>query len=126
MGLFGKKKQEGVEEEAPQRRVNPTNMIMIRLLAVGYILWILKDLVVMYIEGAEGAPELWMLILTIVLFVGGCAWILWMSFKQYKQMKAQQEAEAAALAEEEAALEAAKEAEAQAEDWEEEPEETEE
>lgn len=119
MGLFNKKKQEGAEEETPQRQVNPTNMVLVRLLAVGYVLWILKDLVVVYVEGGEGAPKLWVLILTIVLFLAGCGWILWITFKQYKQLKARQEAEAAAAAEAEAALAKAQEEE----DWEEEPEE---
>ena len=119
MGLFNKKKQEGTEEEeAPQRKVNPSTMLMVRLVAVGYILWTLKDLITMYIEGAEGAPKLWVLILTIVLFLAGCAWIMWMTIKQYKQLKAEQEAEAAAAAEAEAALEAAQ----AEEEYEEEPE----
>lgn len=119
MGLFKKNTQ----EEAPRRPINPTNMVLIRLLAVGYVLWLLKDLVVMYIEGGEDAPSLLMLIVTAVVFLGGSGWILWTTFKQYKQIKAQQEAEAAALAEAEAAaLEAAQEEE----DWEEEPEEADE
>ena len=116
MGLFNKKKQDGVEEEeVPQGRVNPTNMIMFRLLAVGYILWMLKDLVVMYIEGGEDAPSLPLLLGTAVVFIAGCVFILWASVKQYKQFKADQAAEAAAAAEAEAALEAAEE---QEEDWE--------
>lgn len=122
MGLFKKNSQ----EEAPRRPINPTNMVLIRLLAVGYVLWLLKDLVVMYIEGGEDAPSLLMLIVTAVVFLGGSGWILWTTFKQYKQIKAQQEAEAAALAEAEAAaLEAAQESADWEEDYEE-PQETEE
>lgn len=113
MGLFKK----NTNEEAPRRNGNSTNMILIRLLAVGYVLWMLKEMVVMYIEGGEEAPSLLILVITAVLFLGGSAWILWMTYKQYKQMKAQQAEEAAALAAEEAALEAAQ-AE-KMEDWEE-------
>lgn len=113
MGLFNKKKQEGVEEEeVPQRRGNPSTMFMFRLLAVGYVLWLLKDLVVMYIEGGEDAPSLLVLIGTAVVFIGGSVWIIIMTVRQYKQMKAEQEAEAAAAEAEAAAL---KEAEAMAE-----------
>ena len=108
MGLFKKNNN----EETPRRKINPTNMMLIRLLAVGYVLWILKDLVVGYVQGAEGAPSLKVLILIIVLFVVGCGWIIYMTIKQYKQLTAEQAAEAEALA----ALEAAEEEE----DWEEE------
>ena len=119
MGLFNKKKQEGAEET--RRPVNPTNMVLIRLLAVGYVLWILKDLIVGYVQKDPNAPKLWVLILITVGFLVGCGWILWMTLKQFKQLKAEQAAEAEALAAEEAALE-----EAQEEDWEEDYEETEE
>ena len=115
MGLFKKNNQ----EEAPRRPVNPTNMVLIRLLAVGYVLWILKDLVTGYIQGDPNAPSLLWMIIIAVVFLAGCGWILWMTIRQYKQLKAQQEAEAAALAEAEAALEAAQEEE----DWEDVPEE---
>ena len=47
MGLFnfGKKNQEVQEDSAPQNPGNPSTMVMFRALAIGYVLWILKDLV---------------------------------------------------------------------------------
>lgn len=108
MGLFNKKKQEGVEEEEPQRRGNPSTMFMFRLLAVGYVLWLLKDLVVMYLEGGEDAPSLLVLLITAVVFIAGSVWIIIITVKQYKQMQAELAAEAAAEeAAEAAALEEA-------------------
>lgn len=112
MGLFNSKKN---KEETPRAPANPNSFLVIRLLAVGYLLWMVKDLFELYIAGGEDAPSLWLLILTTVLFVAGSAWIAVTSWKQYKQMQA---AAAQEAAEAEALLEAeneAGEAEAEAE-----------
>jgi len=114
MGLFnfGKKKTTEVEEEqTPQQPGNPTTMILFRLLAIGYVLWIMKDLVAAYIAGGEEAPSLWMLLGAIVLLGGGCVFIGIMSYKQWKRMKElerEYKEEMARQAEEEARLEAEK------------------
>ena len=55
---FGKKKQDEVDDQMPQNPGNPSTMIMFRVLAIGYVLWILKDLVQAYIAGGEEAPSL--------------------------------------------------------------------
>ena len=111
---FGKKNQ---SEEQQSQPGNPTTMLMFRVLAIGYVLWMLKDLVVAYIAGGEEAPSLAVLIGAIVVLGGGCVWIGWMSYKQWKQMKeaqriyneevARQYAEEERLAAEKAALEEA-------------------
>ena len=133
MGLFNfkKKEQEEAVEETPRQPGNPGAMVTVRVLAAGYLLWMLKDIIKMYIEGGPEAPSIWLVIGASVLFVGGAALILWMSYKQYKRMKAEQYAYNEAMAEqvrlEEEAAAAAKAAEEAQEEYEEaEDEETEE
>lgn len=123
--LFKKKPK---EEETPRAPGNPTTMIFFRILAVGYVIWILKDLVVAYMAGGEDAPSLGMLITTIVVFGAGIAFIVVSSIKQWKTMKADFDAYndqvAAEYAEEEASREEAEEDPADDEEILELPEET--
>ena len=83
---FGKKKEK-TEEQGPQNPGNPTTMIMFRLLAIGYVIWILKDLVQAYIAGGEEAPSLPLLLGSIAVLGAGCVIVGIMSFKQWKVMK---------------------------------------
>ena len=86
MGLFnfGKKKETQEENRQPG---NPTTMMFFRLLAIGYALWMYKDFVKAYLEGAEGAPSLTAVIIAGAVFAALCGWILWESIRQYKRMK---------------------------------------
>lgn len=122
MGLFNFGKKNTQEEN--RQPGNPTTMIFFRLLAVGYVLWIWKDLIKAYIEGGADAPSLTMVIVTGVIFVGTGAWILITSFRQYKRMKAEYDAYNDDVAEqyrleEEAKARAEEEYEEVAEDYEE-------
>ena len=92
MGLFnfGKKKPEETEEQGPKDPGNPTTMIMFRILAIGYVIWILKDLVQAYIAGGEEAPSLPLLLGAIVVLGAGCVVVAIMSYRQWKEMKAAQ------------------------------------
>ena len=89
MGLFnfGKKNQEKAEEQGPQNPGNPTTMIMFRILAIGYVIWILKDLVKAYIDGGEEAPSLPLLLGAIAVLGAGCVIVAIMSYQQWKRMK---------------------------------------
>lgn len=112
MGLFnfGKKKP-AEEEQTPRQPGNPTTMVMFRLLAIGYVLWILKDLVQAYLAGGEEAPSLWLLLGSIAVLGGGCVFIGIMTFRQWKRMKEMEREyreEMARQAEEEERLEAEK------------------
>ena len=101
--LFKKKPQE--ENRAPG---NPTTMIFFRILAVGYVAWIMKDLVVAYKAGGADAPSLKMLIITFVAFGAGIAFIVISSIRHWKQMKADYDAYNEQVAADYAAEEAAK------------------
>lgn len=87
--LFKKKPK---EEETTRAPGNPTTMMLFRALAVGYVLWILKDLVVAYMEGGEEAPSLTVLIAAIVVFGAGITFIVVSSIKQWKHLKADYDA----------------------------------
>ena len=88
MGLFRKNEDEQQEQTRP---ANPNNMLLIRALAVGYLMYILYQMVTAYITGSEDVPSLGLLIAAIVIFLGGSVWIVVISYKQYKQMKAMQQ-----------------------------------
>ncbi len=109
MGLFQKN-----EEEREKRPVNPNGMAVFRIMAVAYLLYIVFDLIKMYIKGGEDAPSLILVICTAVVFVGVSVWICWMTYHQYQDLKAEQALEAERMAEEELALEAQRIAEEEA------------
>lgn len=103
------------------------SMLMFRLLAAGYILYMAWQIVKAYMEGGEEAPSVLILVLSIVLLGGGAVFILVISLKQYRANKQQIEeqiaqARAEAEQEEQAALEEAEElTEPEEEDTQEEP-----
>ena len=107
MGLFN---NEGREK----RPVNPQTMMTIRLLAVGYLLYTVYDMIKLYRAGGEDAPSLLFLVAVVALFVAGSAWIAVVSYKQWKQLKQQRQEELEEeirLEEEQAQLEAQNEEE---------------
>ncbi len=110
MGLF----QKNNEEE--RRPVNPSGMAFFRILAIGYLLYTAFEMVKLYGQGGEEAPQLWLVIVTCVLFVGVSIWIGWITYHQYKDLKEEQELEAQRMAEEELALEARRIAEEESEE----------
>lgn len=87
MGLFNFGKKIDTQENSQPR--NPSTMIFFRLLAVGYVLWIVKDLIKAYIEGGPDAPSLVVIIVSTIVFVAASVWIVVFSIRQYKGMKAE-------------------------------------
>lgn len=112
MSLSDMFKKKDTEQEEVRQPGNPTTMVMFRVLAVGYILWILKDLVEAYMAGGEEAPSLGLLIGAIVVFGAGCTFIVISTIKQWKTMKAEYDEYNEQVAAAYAAEEAAKAAEA--------------
>ena len=102
MGLFNNR-----EKKEPQPR-NMQTTLMIRLLAIGYVLYMLYKIVTAYVAGGEDAPALWLLILSIVVLGGGSVGVGILTWKDYKAHK-EAEAEQLALAEEEETEEEAQE-----------------
>ena len=89
MGLFNFGKKNPQEEEAQEQRApgNPTTMVMFRILAIGYVLWMLKDVIKAYFEGGPEAPNGLFVLGATVLLGAGCVWIGIMTYRQWKQMK---------------------------------------
>lgn len=89
MGLFNFGKKNPQEDKVQEQRApgNPTTMVMFRVLAIGYVLWMLKDVVKAYFEGGPEAPSGLLVLVAVLVLGGGCAWIGFMTFKQWKQMK---------------------------------------
>lgn len=107
MGLFNKRS----ESENPTPR-NPNNLIMFRVLAIGYVIYLCVSMVKLYLAGGADAPSLPMLVLGIALLGGGATFLGILSYKEWKRNKEEYdgymadlraEAEAKRAAEEEAA-----------------------
>ena len=105
MGLFGNKNN---EDQAPR---NPSNTVMFRLLAVGYVAYLCIQMVKTYTEGGPDAPSLTMLIGGIAVLGGGALFLAWLTYKEWKRNKPIYDAYMAELREEAEAKRAAEEAE---------------
>ena len=113
MGLFNKNNN---EDAAPR---NPSNVIMFRVLAVGYVAYLCIEMIKTYTAGGPDAPSLPMLIGGLVLLGGGALFLAVLSYKEYKASKVKYDAYMAELRAEAEAKRAAEEA-ADAEDAEDE------
>ena len=124
MGFFNKN-QDAEQSKAPR---SPGNLAMFRILAIGYVSYLCFNMVKLYLTGSPDAPSLSTLIIGLVVLGGGVIFLAIISYQEWKRNKAAydeymaelraeaeakraaEEAEAAALAEEDAyydALEAA-------------------
>ena len=110
MGFFSKK--QNTETKAEPR--NPTNFMMFRLLAVGYLAYLCVDMVKLYLAGGPDAPSLPILIGILAVLGGGTIFVAIVSYKAWKQSKAEYDAYMADLRADAEAKRAAEEAEAAA------------
>lgn len=109
MGFFNKNNN---EDAAPR---NPSNVVMFRVLAVGYVAYLCIQMVKTYTEGGPDAPSLPMLIGGIALLGGGALFLAILTYKEWKTNKVKYDAYMAELRAEAEAKRAAEEA---AEDYE--------
>lgn len=79
MGLFNQ------NQEQKPRNIN--NVIMIRILAAGYLLYLFWEVLQMYFKGGEEAPEIWMLLLAALVLVGGPVVIGILTYKEWKRSR---------------------------------------
>lgn len=79
--LFQKKEKE-------ERPINVTTLVAVRLLAVGYCLYCLWQIIQMYIAGGEEAPSIWLLLLGIVVLGGGSVFVAIMTVRKVLQLRA--------------------------------------
>ena len=104
MGFFNKNNN---EDAAPR---NPSNVVMFRVLAVGYVAYLCIQMVKTYTEGGPDAPSLPMLIGGIAILGGGALFLAILTYKEYKRNKASYDAYMAELRAEAEAKRAAEEA----------------
>lgn len=109
MGFFNKKQSES-EPKTPR---NPNNLVMFRVLAVGYLFYLCVSIVKLYLAGGPDAPSVTALVLGLAFLGGGGIFLGILSYKEWKRGKEEYdaymadlraEAEAKRAAEEEAAL----------------------
>ena len=105
MGFFNKN-QDNEQNSTPR---NPSNVVMFRLLAVGYVGYLCIQMVKLYIEGGPDAPSLPLLIGGIALLGGGAAFLAYITYKEYKKNKVSYDAYMAELRAEAEAKRAAEE-----------------
>ena len=110
MGFFDKK-QQTEEKKVPG---NPNNTVMFRLLAIGYIAYMCYNMISLYIEGGPDAPSLTLLLVGVGLLGGGCVFLAFVTYREWKRNKAAYDAYMAQLRVEAEAKRAAEEAEAAA------------
>ena len=129
MGFFSKKNE--TAENANQAPRNPNSIVTFRVVAIGYIAYMCINMVKLYLEGGPDAPSLTAMIAGVALLGGGCIFLAVLSYKEWKRGKeaydrymaelraeaeakrAAEEAEAAALAEEDQYYDALEAAEAE-------------
>ena len=109
MGIFSKKQS----ESEPRTPRNPNNLVMFRVLAIGYLLYLCVSIVKLYLAGGPDAPSVTALVLGLAFLGGGGIFLGILSYKEWKRGKEEYdaymadlraEAEAKRAAEEEAAL----------------------
>jgi hypothetical protein len=110
MGFFSKK--QNTKTKAEPR--NPTNFMIFRLLAVGYLAYLCVDMVKLYLAGGPDAPSLPILIGILAVLGGGTIFVAIVSYKAWKKSKAEYDAYMADLRADAEAKRAAEEAEAAA------------
>ncbi len=75
--------------------------LMFRIVAIGFVLYLLFQTVVGYVKGGPEAPSLTLLLVSIVVLGGGAALIGWLTWKAWKAEQILAEAEQEEEAEEE-------------------------
>ena len=83
------------DEQTRDRKEKPAvsgNQLLFRLLGIGYVLWCVWKILKGYLEEGEGKQPVWLLVAGVVL-LGGAVWTLVITYKQWKQMKADREVE---------------------------------
>lgn len=106
MGFFNKRSESENENRTPR---NPNNLVMFRVLAIGYLFYLCVSIVKLYLAGGPDAPSLTALVLGVVFLGGGALFLAILSYKEWKRGKAEYDAYMADLRAEAEAKRAAEE-----------------
>ena len=102
MGFFSKKN----EDQAPR---NPSNTVMFRVLAIGYVAYLCIQMVKTYTAGGPDAPSLTMMIISVAVLGCGALFLAWLTYREWKIAKPKYDAYMAELRAEAEAKRAAEE-----------------
>lgn len=83
-----------MDEQKKQQLEEMKRKLPFRLIAIGFLLYMLADIVIKYVQGGPEAPTLPMLVIAIVIMGGGSGlvgWLTWRSWKQIKQSENEEE-----------------------------------
>lgn len=82
------------KQKKPKTTEELKRTIPFRLIAIAFLLYMLADIVIKYVQGGPEAPSQLQLILAIVIMGGGSGlvgWLTWRSWKQIKQAENEEE-----------------------------------
>ena len=84
MGFFNKRSESNSENRTPR---NPNNLVMFRVLAIGYLSYLCVSIVTLYLASGPVAPSLTALVLGVVFLGGGAVFLGILSYKEWKRGK---------------------------------------
>lgn len=84
MGFFNKQSESKSENRTPR---NPNNLVMFRVLAIGYLFYLCVSIVKLYLASGPDAPSLTALVLGVVFLGGGAVFLGILSYKEWKRGK---------------------------------------
>ena len=84
MGFFNKRSESKSENRTPR---NPNNLVMFRVLAIGYLFYLCVSIVKLYLASGPDAPSLTALVLGVVFLGGGAVFLGILSYKAWKRGK---------------------------------------
>ena len=84
MGFFNKRSESKSENRTP---CNPNNLVMFRVLAIGYLFYLCVSIVKLYLASGPDAPSLTALVLGVVFLGGGAVFLGILSYKEWKRGK---------------------------------------
>lgn len=84
MGFFNKRSESNSENRTPR---NPNNLVMFRVLAIGYLFYLCVSIVKLYLASGPDAPSLTALVLGVVFLGGGAVFLGILSYKEWKRGK---------------------------------------
>lgn len=83
-----KKRNPASDTATPAAPKNPDNIFIFRLVAVGYVLYMVWQCVQAYLKGGEGAPSLPAVIISCVVLGGGGILLGILSYRNWKTDRA--------------------------------------
>ena len=79
------------EQKKPRSTEELKRTIPFRLIAIAFLLYMLVDIVCKYVQGGPDAPTTFALVLAAVIMGGGSVLVGWLTWRNWKQAKKDEE-----------------------------------